>query len=177
MNKVTKITLRVISKCHAHLRSLNKTPAKFQKDWDKIVEGVALTRYRMYISSVVVEPKNDQVQTVKKVTKITLRVISKCHAHLRSLNKTPVKFQKDWDKIVEGVALTRYISSVVVEPKNDQVQTVKKVTKITLRVISKCHVHFQSLTKTPVKFQKDWDKIVGGVALTRYLMSISFSSS
>ena len=58
-----------------------------------------------------------------------------------------------------------------------KVQTVKKVAKINLRVISKCHAHLQSLTKTPVKFQKDWDKIVGGVALTRYLMSISFSSS
>ena len=56
-------------------------------------------------------------------------------------------------------------------------QTVKKVTKIDLRAISKCHAHLQSLTKTTVKFQKDWDKIVGGVALTRYLMSISFSSS
>ena len=33
------------------------------------------------------------------------------------------------------------------------------------------------LDKTPVKFQKDWDKIVGGVALTRYLMSISFCSN
>ena len=53
----------------------------------------------------------------------------------------------------------------------------KKMTKINLRFISKCHAHLQSLTKTPVKFQKDWDKIVGGVALTRYLMSISFSSS
>ena len=53
----------------------------------------------------------------------------------------------------------------------------KKVTKINLRVISKCHAHLQSLTKTTIKFQKDWDKIVGGVALTRYLMSISFSSS
>ena len=42
----------------------------------------------------------------------------------------------------------------------------KKVTKINLRVISKCHAHLQSLTKTPVEFQKDWEKIVGGVALT-----------
>ena len=39
----------------------------------------------------------------------------------------------------------------------------KKVTKINLRVTSKCHAHLQSLTKTPVKFQKDWDKIVGGL--------------
>ena len=55
---MTKINLKVISKCHAHLQSLTKTPVKFQKDWDKIV-GVVLTRYLMYISSVVVEPKND----------------------------------------------------------------------------------------------------------------------
>ena len=65
----------------------------------------------------------------------------------------------------------------LVESKNDKVQTVKKVKKINLRVISKCHAHLQSLTKTPVKFQKDWDKIVEGVAITRCLMSISFSSS
>ena len=56
-------------------------------------------------------------------------------------------------------------------------QTVKKVIKINLRVISKCHAHLQSLTKTPVKFQKDWDKFVGEVALTRYLMFISFCSN
>ena len=42
------------------------------------------------------------------------------------------------------------------------------MTKINLRVISKLHAHLQSLTKTPVKFQNDWDKIVGGVALTKY---------
>ena len=67
--------------------------------------------------------------------------------------------------------------SIVIQPKNDKVQTVIKVTKINLRVISKCHAHLLSLTKTPVKFKKDWDKIVGVIALTRYLMSISFSSS
>ena len=43
--------------------------------------------------------------------------------------------------------------------------------------IATLFLHLQSLTKTTVKFQKDWDKIVGGVALTRYLMAISFSSS
>ena len=32
---------------------------------------------------------------LKKVTKINLRVISKCHAHLQSLKKAAVKFQKD----------------------------------------------------------------------------------
>ena len=58
-----------------------------------------------------------------------------------------------------------------------KVQNVKKIIEINLRVISKCHAHLQSMTKTPVEFQKDWDTIVGGVALTRYIMSISFSSS
>ena len=47
------------------------------------------------------------------------------------------------------------------------------MTKINLRVISKCGAHLQFLTKTPVKFQKDWDKVVRGVALTRYLRGLS----
>ena len=64
-----------------------------------------------------------------------------------------------WDKIVGGVALTRYLMSI---------RFCSNLAS-NLRVISKCHAHLQSLTKTPVKFQKDWEKIVGGVALTKYL--------
>ena len=105
---------------------------------------------------------------MKKVTKINLRVISKCYAHLQSLTKTPVKFQKDWEKIVGGVALTKYLPKWT-NGRTHGRKNVKKVTKINLRVISKCYAHLQSLTKTPVKFQKDWEKIVGGVALTKYL--------
>ena len=103
------------------------------------------------------------------MTKINLRVISKWHAHLQSLTKTPVNFQKDWEKIVGGVALTRYLLKRWTNGRTHGRKNVKKVTKINLRVISKCHAHLQSLTKTPVKFQKDWEKIVGGVALTKYL--------
>ena len=31
--KVTKINARIISKAHAHLQTMEKTCAKFQKDW------------------------------------------------------------------------------------------------------------------------------------------------
>ena len=37
VEKVTKIMSRIISKPHAHLQTMGKTCAKFQKDWYKIV--------------------------------------------------------------------------------------------------------------------------------------------
>ena len=43
-----KINARIISKTHAHLQTTEKTCAKFQKDWYKIV-WVALTRYPLSI--------------------------------------------------------------------------------------------------------------------------------
>ena len=39
-----KNNLRITAKPHAHLQTLTKTPAKFQKDPTKIVGGDALTR-------------------------------------------------------------------------------------------------------------------------------------
>ena len=53
--------------------------------------------------------KNDKVQIAKKVPKFNLRIISKIHAHLLSMVKTSVKFQKNQNKTVGGVACTRYI--------------------------------------------------------------------
>ena len=41
------------------------------------------------------------------------------------------------------------------------------MTKINPRITAKCHAHLQTLTKTPVKFKKDPDNIVGGVAFIR----------
>ena len=41
-----------------------------------------------------------------------------------------------------------------------------------LRITAKRHAHFQSLTKTLAKFQKDPPKTQGGVAFTRYPVSI-----
>ena len=42
------------------------------------------------------------------------------------------------------------------------------MSKINLRIISKLHAHLQSMAKATVKFQKNWNKIVGGIACTRY---------
>ena len=47
--------------------------------------------------------------------------------------------------------------------------------KTDLRIISKLHAHFETMTKTPVKFEKDRHKTVGGVAHTGYPVSIHFN--
>ena len=50
------------------------------------------------------------------------------------------------------------------------------MTKNNLRIISKPHAYLQIMTKTSVKFQKNRHKTVGGVAHTRYPVSINFDS-
>ena len=52
----------------------------------------------------------------------------------------------------------------------------EKVIKKNLRTISKPHAYLQTMTKTSVKFRKNPHKTVGGVAHTRYLLSIHFDS-
>ena len=51
---------------------------------------------------------------------------------------------------------------------NGQVQKLKKVTKIKMMIMSKPHIHLQTMTKGPAKFQINQYKTVGGVAHTRY---------
>ena len=46
----------------------------------------------------------------------------------------------------------------------------KKVTKDNLRIMSKQYAHLQTMTLTPVKFQSNQSKPVGGVPYTRYLL-------
>ena len=52
----------------------------------------------------------------------------------------------------------------------------QKSDKINKRITAKPHAqaHFQTLTKTPAKFQKDLAKIVGGIVITRYPVSTCF---
>ena len=52
----------------------------------------------------------------------------------------------------------------------------EKVIKSNLRIISKPHAYLQTMFKTPVKFQKNQYKTVGGDAHTRYPLSIHFDS-
>ena len=65
-----------------------------------------------------------------------------------SRKKTPAKFQKDPTKTVGGVAFTKYPVSKCLKPKNDYVQTAKKVN---LRITTKCHAHLQTLKKNTCK--------------------------
>ena len=49
-------------------------------------------------------------------------------------------------------------------------------TKINLKIISKPHAYLQPMTKTPMKFQKNQYKTVGGDAHTKYQLSIHFGN-
>ena len=52
----------------------------------------------------------------------------------------------------------------------------EKVIKNNLRIISKPHAYLQTMYKSLVKFQRNRHKTVGGVAHTRYPLSIHFDS-
>ena len=102
------------------------------------------------------------------------------HAHLQTMTKTPVKLSKDWHKTVGGVAHKRYPLSIHFDSVRAWKMTKfkikkkkkkkKKTTNINLRIISQLHARLQTMTKAPVKFQKDRHKTVGGAAHTRYLL-------
>ena len=154
---MTKINSKIISKPHAQLQTMEKTCAKFQKDWYKIVWRVALTRYPLYI--------HFHRIWGQKMTKFTKwKKWQKWMQGLypnQTMMKTFTKFQKDRYKIVWGVALTRYPLSI---------HQGRKMTKFTkwnnLTIISKPHAHPHTMKKTPAKFQKDGYKTVIGVAHT-----------
>ena len=78
-------------------------------------------------------------------------------------------------KTVEGVALTRYLplytSIVLKHKKKPKLICETKSRKKNISVFcKKTHTYPQTTSKISVKFQKDWLKVVGGVALTRYLL-------
>ena len=86
--------------------------------------------------------------------------------------KTSVKFQNDWPKTVGGVALTRHPLTIRVLGKKTTKLTKRKKLKIkNLRIMSKQYAHLHAMAKTSVKFQNDWPKTVGGVALTSQLLT------
>ena len=123
-------------------------------------------------------PKKRLSSNCEKVIKIKLRIICKSYAYLQSIIKTFVKFQKNQNKIVGGVAHTRYPLSIHFHCQNDRKMTKfklqTKVIKINLSIISKPHAYLKSLVKAYVKFQNNWNKTLGGVAHTRYPLSIHF---
>ena len=109
------------------------------------------------------------------------------------MTKTLVKFQKNQYKTVGGVAPTRYPLSIHIVKDNARIMAVFNFRKSdinnlmiifkphvyfqksdidNLMIIFKPHVYFQTMTKIPVKFQKNPYKTVGGVAPTMYPLSI-----
>ena len=98
--------------------------------------------------------------------------MSKQYAHLYTMAKTSVKFENDWPKTVGGVAPTRHPLTIrVLGKKRLSSQSGKSWKKKNLRIISKQYAHLHAMAKTSVKFQNDWPKTVGGVALTSQLLT------
>ena len=119
------------------------------------------------------------VKNAKKVIKNNFRILKKQYAYLQTILKTPVKFQKDSPKTVGGVADTRYILHIhicSIRARKMSVKNAKKVIKNNFRILKKQYAYLQTILKTPVKFQKDSPKTVGGVADTRYILHIHICS-
>ena len=72
-----------------------------------------------------------------------------------------------------GVKGTRYLLSIDfcnIRTQKMSVKNAEKVIKNYFRILKKPHAHLQTILKTPVKFQKDRTKTVGGVKGTKYLL-------
>ena len=107
--QVEEINIGISSKAHAH-----------EKLWSKGTHSLYT-----FIKS---EVRKWQIK-VEKVTKIYLKMISKPHAHLQTLEKTCPKLQRHRYKIVWGVAITRYTLSIYLRSENDKVHKVEKSDK------------------------------------------------
>ena len=70
---------------------------------------------------------------------------------------------------------THYPFTLIVKmPEKWLSSTCRKSDKNNLRIISKPHAYVQTMSKTPVKFQKNRYKTVGEDVHTRYPLSIHF---
>ena len=129
----------------------------FQKDLLKTVQEAAHTRYPLSIHF-------DSIWA-KKVTKINLRIISKPHAHLQTMTKTPVKFQKDQHKMRRSCK-HKVPTIYTLRPEKKTMFTIRKKWKQFSWVLHQNHMHYVTPCKT-----------VGGVVHTRYPLSIHFDST
>ena len=100
---------RILKKPHAYLQAILKAHVKFQKDQSKTVGGVKGTRYLLPIDFCNIRTKKMSVKNAEKVIKNYFRILKKPHAHLQTILKTPVKFQKDRTKTVGGVKGTKHL--------------------------------------------------------------------
>ena len=76
-----------------------------------------------------------------------------------------------------GTQGTHYQFTLILKmPEKWLSSTCEKSHKNNLRIISKPHAYVQTMSKIPVKFQKNRYKTVGGDAHTRYPLSIHIDS-
>ena len=72
---------------------MKKTSVKFRKNRHRTVGGVAHTRYPLSIHFDIVKMSKKRLSsTCGKSDKKNFRTISKPHAYLQTMNKTPMKF-------------------------------------------------------------------------------------
>ena len=176
VEKVTKINSRIISKPHAQLQTMAKTCAKFHKDRYKIVWGVALTRYPLPLDFHRIWGQKIRKFTKWKKWQKLIQGLYPNHMHIsRPWRKHVQSFKKISIKLYEELCSqgTHYHNIFIEsEVRKWQSLQVEKVTKINARIISKPYAYLQTMEKTCAKFQKDWYKIVWGVALTKYPVSL-----
>ena len=103
---------RILKKTHAYLQAILKAYVKFQKDWPKTVGGVKGTRYLLTIDFCNIRTQKMSKFKMCKSDKNNFRILKKPHAHLQTILKTPVKFQKDRTKTVGGVRGTKYLLKI-----------------------------------------------------------------
>ena len=104
LKKVTKTNVRIISKAHAHLQTIEKTCAKFKKIGTKnCIRSCAHEVPTVYILWVKKRLSSHDGKSDKK----DLTIISKPHAHPLTMKKTHAKLENDRYKTVRGIALTR----------------------------------------------------------------------
>ena len=137
--KVTKINSRIISKPHAHLKTMEKTCAKFKKKISiKLYEELRSQASHCLYAFIESEVRKCQSSQCGKSDKnYSKDYISKPYAHLQTMGETCAKFQKDRYKIAWGVALTMYPLSKHWGRKITKFTKWKKVTKNNLTNISK----------------------------------------
>ena len=159
---MTKIKARIISKAHAYLQTMEKTWAKFQKDWYKIVWRVVLMRYPL---SIYWGWTSHCRKSDKKWPKNYIQIT--CTSSYYEENTCKVS---EWSvqNCKRSRAKKRYMYPL-------SVYWSRKMTKLTMWKSNKKwsnnyiqpQTHPHTMKNTHTKFQNHQYKTVGGVMLTR----------
>ena len=188
-----KLRIIKVEKWQKLTAGLNPNHMHIFKLWKKDVQSCIWScTYKVptvYILPQNLRSENDKVHKVENVKKIWGQKMTKFTKWkmwkklIQGLYPNHMHISRPWRKHVQslkniGIKLYEEFRSqgthclYNLRSENDKVHKVEKVTKINARIISKPRAHLQTMEKTCAKFEKDWYKIVWGVALTRYRLSI-----